>query len=618
MTAPIRFFISYSHADESLRAEIEKHLKQLKRQGLISVWHDRQCIGRTPLVDGLVTMLVGERPARVPILGPAGIGKSTVSLAALHRREVAARYGDRRYFVRLDAATSAEAAWVALATALRLPPGPELDARALAALAQGPAVIVLDNLETPWDGDGVGTEALLGELAALPAFGLVASVRGAAQPCGVAWSTPVRVKPLGAAEAIAVFCGIAGDEHRRDAALGALLEKQAGVPLAITLLAHAAQGNDLANLAEEWEARRTALLARDGRASDRMWSWAASLELSLGSRRMTAEARRLVALLAALPDGIAQLDLAALLPGGGPGAARVLAQMELAYFEGGRLQMLAPVREHVAATHAPRPEDLGRAMEHYGDLARELGPKPGRPGGREAAARLAPETANLDAMIRQGLESREQGGTERWIDSAIALTSFVRFSGHAQPSPLGRALEVARAAGDARREARCIERLGDIALARSQHEQARVQYEQALPLYRQVGSVLGETRCIERLGNIALRRSQHEQARVQYEQALPLYRQVGSVLGETNCINSLGDIALAKNDLHAAQARHKEALALYAQIPEPFSIGQTHRRLARLATDTAERRRYVDAARAAWLGIDRSDLVAELDREFSG
>jgi hypothetical protein len=35
-------FFSYSHADEGLRDQLEIHLSGLKRQGLISSWHDRR------------------------------------------------------------------------------------------------------------------------------------------------------------------------------------------------------------------------------------------------------------------------------------------------------------------------------------------------------------------------------------------------------------------------------------------------------------------------------------------------------------------------------------------------------------------------------------------------
>ena len=37
----IEIFCSYSHNDEGLRKELEKHLKILERRGLAAVWHDR-------------------------------------------------------------------------------------------------------------------------------------------------------------------------------------------------------------------------------------------------------------------------------------------------------------------------------------------------------------------------------------------------------------------------------------------------------------------------------------------------------------------------------------------------------------------------------------------------
>jgi hypothetical protein len=41
-STPIKLFCSYSHCDELLRDELEKHLKMLQRQGLVKSWHDRQ------------------------------------------------------------------------------------------------------------------------------------------------------------------------------------------------------------------------------------------------------------------------------------------------------------------------------------------------------------------------------------------------------------------------------------------------------------------------------------------------------------------------------------------------------------------------------------------------
>jgi hypothetical protein len=91
---------------------------------------------------------------------------------------------------------------------------------------------------------------------------------------------------------------------------------------------------------------------------------------------------------------------------------------------------------------------------------------------------------------------------------------------------------------------------------------------------------------------------------------------VGDVLGEANCIRSLGDIALARSQHEEARANFETALALYERIPEPYSMGWTQVRLARLATEEKERNALVRAARLAWTQIDRPDLVAQLDEEF--
>lgn len=40
----LSLFFSYSHADESLRDQLETHLAMLRRQGIISVWHDRRIV----------------------------------------------------------------------------------------------------------------------------------------------------------------------------------------------------------------------------------------------------------------------------------------------------------------------------------------------------------------------------------------------------------------------------------------------------------------------------------------------------------------------------------------------------------------------------------------------
>jgi TIR domain len=46
-------FFSYSHADESLRDQLEKHLVALQRQGIISSWHDRRITAGSEFADAI-------------------------------------------------------------------------------------------------------------------------------------------------------------------------------------------------------------------------------------------------------------------------------------------------------------------------------------------------------------------------------------------------------------------------------------------------------------------------------------------------------------------------------------------------------------------------------------
>ena len=49
----VRLFFSYSHRDEEIRNELENHLSALKRQGVISTWHDRRIIAGQELDNAI-------------------------------------------------------------------------------------------------------------------------------------------------------------------------------------------------------------------------------------------------------------------------------------------------------------------------------------------------------------------------------------------------------------------------------------------------------------------------------------------------------------------------------------------------------------------------------------
>jgi hypothetical protein len=67
-----RIFISYSHEDEALRQELDKHLMSLKRQGLVDVWKDR-CIPPGDEIDQAIDDELGRADIILLLVSPAFI-----------------------------------------------------------------------------------------------------------------------------------------------------------------------------------------------------------------------------------------------------------------------------------------------------------------------------------------------------------------------------------------------------------------------------------------------------------------------------------------------------------------------------------------------------------------
>jgi tetratricopeptide (TPR) repeat protein len=613
--------------------------------------------GRDAELAALVEAWLATTPPQpVAVLGAPGIGKSAICMAALHDHRVVKRFGNRRWFIRCDGAASAEALLSALAAELGVigdgAQGPLLD-RVCSVLGAGLAVLVLDNFETPWIADPLPTEELLRSLSAIQGTAVAVSLRGTVRPAGLRWSDFAVLNPLRLTDARRMFLAVAGTTFAGDPQLDELLGELDGVPLAVELMGYAAQGQPaLEEVAARWQAERTGMLQRMGGAC-RELSVAVSVETSITSPLMTAPARRLLGLLGVLPDGLTRDGLAALLPGIGLAGAAGLRQLGLAFDEGARLRMLTPIRDHTTAEHPPDPEDLDRAMGYYAELAAAYGDQTGRREGAQAVTLMQAEIGNITAMAERAAATHRidkltdalWGLIEYWLytgttQPALVQTAQQAISAHGTPfqqahiwSALGnmaiargdhdgarrwyeRAVPLYQQIDDVSLAADCIQRLGDVALERSDLEEAQARYGRALKLYRQAGSVHGAANCIQRLGDVALKRSDLKRARIRYEQALKLYQQAGYVHGEANCITRLGDIALERSDPEDARVKYEQALELYQATHHPFSVGWTLVRLARLDPPGNERTRRWRTARSVWASIRRDDLVESVKTEF--
>lgn len=90
-----------------------------------------RCFGRDQELMEFVATLLTDKPEPTPILGPPGIGKTNLSLTALHDERVAARYGARRFFVRCDGVCSRTDLAATIARSLGLPLAPDIESAVL-------------------------------------------------------------------------------------------------------------------------------------------------------------------------------------------------------------------------------------------------------------------------------------------------------------------------------------------------------------------------------------------------------------------------------------------------------------------------------------------------------
>ncbi len=545
------------------------------------------CFGRETEVRRLVENLL-HSPAPIAVVGPAGTGKATLLLTALRHPQVEARYGCRRTFVRCDGARSRDAFLLDLGLALGLEPWHDLEDRLHRELEKAPAVLALAGLDVPWKADPEGVGNLLARLAGIRGLTLGASIAGSEAPAalhGLGEWQPLSLGPLDRPAAQDLFLALAGLRFRSDPGLDSLLDAVDRAPLAISLLARAAQLEpDLAAIRRRWKSclDRRAVRLRWRGVHDWLLHVEVPLEVVLTGPEISPDALRLLSLLADLPDGVPPEDLPLLVPIGGNDAP-ILITAGLAFEENGRLRVLAPVREEVKREHPPREEDLDRAVALYLE--------------RGVAAEWIEEPGNIHSMLLYGLDGPNP---ESAIRAALGLGDLVRSLGWGSGGlpELERAGDVARETGRDELAALCSALLGDLARTRLDFDSSRERYEEALRRYRHAGEVRGEALCLRNLGDLALDSSDLETARIRLEDALPLFRMLHDAHGEAHCLRRLGDAALERGDLGAARLHYEEALPVYRRLRDRLGEANCLRGLGDIAVDQsaeAARARYEEA-----------------------
>ncbi|KAJ7240903.1 hypothetical protein C8J57DRAFT_1561900 [Mycena rebaudengoi] len=311
--------------------------------------------GRESELKNVVNVLL-QNSAHIAILGTGGMGKTSLATAALHNPQVEAKYS-HRYFVPCHSSPTCTELAVTIATHIGLEKGSNMAKRIAHHFAHAPpSLVVLDNLETPWEplSSRSEVEEFLSLLTDVPQLGLMITMRGAERPAKVKWTCPflAPLEPLSNAAAEQTFIEVADDSHD-DASIKKLLELTGNLPLAVSLIASVAGSEGCAQALSRWKLESTRMLSE---GYDQRSSLDISIMLSYTSSRMTPGAQELLSILSLLPDGLADANLLqAKLPIPDVLACKVtLIRTALAFVGWDQhLKVLVPIREHILRIHPP-------------------------------------------------------------------------------------------------------------------------------------------------------------------------------------------------------------------------------------------------------------------------
>jgi tetratricopeptide (TPR) repeat protein len=533
-------------------------------------WPSPYFTGRDEELALLSAELTSTEARHILVQGGPGMGKTELTKAVAHHPRVAARFRENRIFVSLENATTASAIKEAVLRAAGCDPASDLMSLEQRFAGQQ-LLIVLDNLETPWESVATRADAeqCIATLARMRNVSLLGSFRGRERVSGARWYIH-EIERLADRSARQLFAEFAGDWVHRDRHFASFISALGGVPLAISLVARRAFTlKSLDQLWHAWRETGSKLIRSPDPDENRSSSLEYSVALSLASPRLTDSARALFAILGQLPAGMSKESLQAIMGEDATAAEESLLRTGLAVQEPRHLNLLPPIREYARRYMEPASlKERGWAM-HYVRIPSEISDRLGQIMSDDFDERTrevwdavgvsAVEFRNIEAAFRNCLAA---GRLEEVSNHAFHLIRILLH--YPQETQLFQELATAwHEKGDDLRSAFCLEAAADIAIARAESNEALETNALAKARYLAVSDLRGEMDCWAREGSILLSWLDVNGARTAYQRAQEIAVMLGLQDNEADYLSSLGETEREAANCNAAIVYFQQALTKY-------------------------------------------------------
>lgn len=405
-------------------------------------------IGRNSEIQVISTYLQHcsqtKSPARLCILGPGGIGKTSLALTIFHH-DITTKFQQDRYFISCEATPSADLLLAELAIIFTISMEGDILKTLLLHLQNNPCLLVLDNFETVWDPPSGRSqvESLLTEITSIDTITLIITMRGSQKPLGTRWSEVLPpLKPIDVDSAMAIFKAISqkSDDDARN-----LVKAVNCIPLAVTLLATLASvdGESTEALWFRWQKESTSMVQQGGGRTNNLEK---SIELSISSPRMQSDPGALVFLsvLSMLPDGMSP-ETIKMCDDYFPDnvmvykAISTLRQNALIYEDSAKnIRVLNPIRLFIRNQHPGPKKTQAFLLGYFISLALQ---------GtfytdHVVRSRLEKETGNINAILLNALDSATPQDLTEIVQATINFSHYAYVSGKASVQAISRAIDM--------------------------------------------------------------------------------------------------------------------------------------------------------------------------------
>ena len=535
----------------------------------------RVIFGREVLIRNIAGLAKDLTP--VALIGPGGIGKTSIALTLLHNEIIKKRFGDNRRFIRCDQFPASLAHFlrrISEVIGARVK-NPESLTPLHPFLSSRKMFIVLDNAESILDPKLPNAHEIYEAVEELSRFSniwlcITSRISTIPPDCKTfeiptLWIDPARD----------TFYRIHQGGKPSDS-VDDVLKQLDFHPLSITLLATVAHHNkwDTDRLLKEWGERRTSVLETEYVNK----GLAATIELSLASpmfQELGPGARELLGVIAFFPQGINENNLDWLFPTA-PNEATVLDKfciLSLTHRNGGFVTMLAPLRDYLSPKNPISSPLLCATKERYFiRMATRIDPNRS---GFEDARWIRSEDVNVEHLL-DIFTSVDPNSDDVWE----ACVNFMRHIFWHKQRLIVLRPKIEALSDDHPSKPECLLELSQLFRSVGSYTANKELLVQASKLFRERE---GGYRTAETLMYLAFTNrilSLYKEGISQAKESLEICERLDHKLGQAHSLRCLAWMLRDDNQLDAAEAAASRAVEIFEEIRvDQYGVCQSHRAL---------------------------------------